>query len=260
MRILISNDDGIRAKGIESLTQKLQDGHEIIVVAPLEERSATGHSLSLNHPLRVAKIADNTYGCNGFPADCVLIGLKYFFQQSSRPDLIISGINCGPNLSQDMYYSGTVAAAREAAIRQIPGIAVSLTVSLIGDREKTHHFDTASQFISRFLEMGGDKLIPSMAILNINVPNLPFTEIKGVALTKPGFLEYSEEIEERIDLKGRPYYWIAGTRQKLGQKGTDSYAVYQGLVSLSLLGIVEITPTYDNTAWNQLISKLNQEF
>ncbi len=260
MRILISNDDGIHAEGMKSLVQYLKQNHQIVVVAPYQERSATGHTISLGHPLRVAKVAEDTYACDGFPADCILLGLKYFSSGPNRPDLVISGINLGPNLSQDIYYSGTVAAAREASIRQVPGIAVSLATHLLGHQEKTYHFETATHFISRLLEEGVNKLIPPLAILNVNIPNLPLSKIKGVALTRPGFLEYSEDIEERIDLKGRPYYWIAGTRQGLDrEEGTDSYAIYHGLISLSLLGLAGVDPAQYDDEWKQIADKLNQE-
>ena len=130
MLVLISNDDGIHAPGIKALVKAIEDIADILVVAPLEERSTTAHALTLNRPLRLAKIQENRYGCNGYPADCIILALVHLLKNRTKPDLILTGINQGGNLGLDIYYSGTVAAAREGAFHGIPAIALSTTVEI----------------------------------------------------------------------------------------------------------------------------------
>ncbi len=259
MHILVSNDDGVHAPGIKSLSQYLKANGEVIVVAPLEERSATGHTLSLDNPLRVVEVSGGVYGCSGFPADCTLVALRHLLKEKSiRPDLMVSGVNRGANLGQDIYYSGTVAAAREAAFHGIPSLAVSLTIDFNENKEKINFFDTASAFVSRLISMEIDQFIPPMTVLNINVPNVPAEKIEGVVLTELGFRHYSEKIEERRDFRGKPYYWVAGIYEGHEEReGTDCFTVEKNMISLSLLNLLG-QPTDNRSDWSQLINQLNR--
>ncbi len=237
MHILITNDDGIYAPGIRSLIQGLQAEHRLTVVAPLEERSTTSHRLSLESPLRLEEIAPGQYGCSGFPADCTFLALNHVLQDD-LPDLVISGINSGPNLAQDVYYSGTVAAAREACFHDIPAIALSLAL----DYRKIQHanqgkFATAAQVVKHLLQQPGLLAeIPAKQLLNINVPDLEFSELKGLEWSNLGFRRYSKNILARLDNRDRDYYWIGGALEASQyEKETDCFAVEQGKVSLTLL-------------------------
>jgi len=231
MKILISNDDGIRATGIKFLREELSKKNKVITIAPNQERSSCGHGITLGDPIRVEKLGDDIYSCTGYPADCILIGLGNICKDD-KPDLVVSGINHGANLGQDRYYSGTIAAAREAAFRGIPSIAVSLVTQNLKDLE---HFETASEFISTLVDQNIQDLIPRNSLLNVNVPNLPLAEIKGVRYTSLGFQNYSEEVIERVDGRGKTYYWVGGTYRGYEQiEGSDCVEVYNGFISISL--------------------------
>jgi 5'-nucleotidase len=231
MNILISNDDGIHATGIEFLKNVLEKKHKVTVIAPDKERSSCGHGITLGEPVRVKQIDENSFACSGYPADCILIGVGHIMKDN-RPDLIISGINHGANLGQDRYYSGTIAAAREAAFRGIPSIAVSLVTQNLKDVE---HFDVAADYVSRLLDQGCHELIPEKGLLNINVPNRPMAEISGVKYTVPGYQKYSEEVIERQDGRGKTYYWVGGTYRGWEEiPGTDCDAVFNNYVSVNM--------------------------
>lgn len=233
MKILISNDDGVHSLGIEFLNNELKKNNDTLVIAPDKERSSCGHGITLHEALRVNKIEKNIYSCSGTPADCILIGVgvdKFF--KVNKADLVVSGINHGANIGQDRYYSGTIAAAREAAFRGIPSIAVSLVTIGIRDVE---HFEVAAKFVAMLIERGIKKLIPPLCVLNINVPNLEQEKISGVKLTLCGMQLYSEEVIERIDGRGKNYYWVGGTYS--GSKdvaGSDGNAVKDGFISVNL--------------------------
>lgn len=231
MHILISNDDGIHASGINFLKEELSKDFQVTTIAPNKERSSCGHGITLGEPIRLTHISKNSYTCTGYPADCVLIGVGHLCKEN-RPDLIISGINHGANLGQDRYYSGTIAAAREGAFRGIPSIAISLVTLNVKDVE---HFDVACEFIGELVKKGIHKILPKMTVLNINVPNLPWEKIAGVKMTRTGFQNYSEEVVERVDTRGRNYYWVGGTYHGFEQiVGTDCYEVYNGFISVNL--------------------------
>jgi 5'-nucleotidase len=231
MKILISNDDGVNANGIKFLKEELLNNHKVITIAPDQERSSCGHGITLGEPLRVSKVSEDTYSCSGYPADCILIGLGNICKDD-KPDLVVSGINHGANLGQDRYYSGTIAAAREAAFRGIPSIAVSLVTQNIKDLE---HFETASEFIALLVDQNIQDLIPRNSLLNVNIPNLPMKDVKGVRYTSLGFQNYSEEVIERIDGRGKTYYWVGGTYKGYEQiEGSDCVEVYNGFISISL--------------------------
>lgn len=256
MRVLLANDDGVTAPGIRSLYHALREHFETTIIAPLEERSTTGHSLSLDKPLRLERIEENIYGCSGFPADCVLMGVGHVMKDK-RPDVVVSGINRGANLGQDLFYSGTVAAAREAAFHDVPSIAVSLVFGKVNEK---HHYETAAMFIKMCLEEGIHKMCPPMTLLNINVPDLPMKEIRGVKLTEVGFRRYSEQIHARLDTRGREYFWIAGHYEGfLQNSGSDCHAVEESMIAVTphvLIGKRE----QDFQALVPIIEKLNAKF
>ncbi len=209
-KILLSNDDGVHAPGLRALYEVFKSFGEVVVVAPLEERSTTGHSLTLHKPLRMIPIAKDFYGVSGSPADCVYLGSRKVF--GSLPDLVISGINRGANMGQDVYYSGTVSAAREACILGVPSMAVSLDVNFrrTPPEEKLHYRSAALVALSvarQIPEMG----LPRHTLLNLNVPDLPMARIKGVQLARQGFRYYSGGILQRKDHRGKDYYWVGGT-------------------------------------------------
>ncbi len=239
LKILISNDDGVYAPGIKNLANKLTAKHGVTVVAPLQERSTTGHSISLDTPLRIRQMDDNIYGTTGFPGDCILVGLGHICKDN-KPDIVISGINSGANLGQDLYYSGTVAAAREASFHGIPSIAVSLAMK---SNEEDAHWDSASDFILKLLELDIHKYIPAFSLLNVNVPNCSKTDLKGVKFTSIGFRDYIESVEERTDTRNKKYYWVAGgLRGHHAIEGTDCVAVEQKYIAVtphSLIGSKE---------------------
>lgn len=236
MRILLANDDGVMAPGIRSLHKELSSAFETTVIAPLEERSTTGHSLSLDKPLRLERLESNIYGCSGFPGDCVLMGLGHVMK-GNRPDVVVSGINRGANLGQDLYYSGTIAAAREAAFHRVPSIAVSLVFNAVNE---LHRYDVAAKIIKWCLEEGLHKFCTPYTLINVNVPNLPVEEIKGCKLTEIGFRRYSEEIHARIDTRNREYFWIAGIYEGFNENpASDCQAVKDGFVSITPHALID---------------------
>lgn len=254
MKILISNDDGIQANGIGFLTEELNNEHDVLVIAPNKERSSCGHAITLGEPVRVHKVSEKRFSCSGFPADCVLIGIGKF-SDDALPDLVVSGINHGANLGQDRYYSGTIAAAREAAFRGIPSIAVSLVTKSIKDLE---HFEVAARFVNKLILNGVKDLIPEFSLLNINVPNVKEEDIAGVKLCFAGFQQYSEEVIERVDARGKSYFWVGGTYD--GHKdipGSDANAVDENYISLHLQDLSGKTVD-DLEALTELLNKLDE--
>ncbi len=256
MNVLLSNDDGVHAPGIRTLYNEIHSFHQTTLIAPLEERSTTGHSLSLDKPLRLEKFSDNIYGCSGFPGDCVLVGLGHVLK-NARPDVVVSGINRGANLGQDLYYSGTVAAAREAAFHRVPALAVSLVLSHVQDEQ---HYQSAATFIKWCLDVELHKHCPPMTLLNINVPNLEMKNIKGCKLTQTGFRRYSEEIHARIDTRGRDYYWIAGLYEGYDPRpDSDCHAVHEGYVAITQHKLIDGL-SLDPSSLEDVVRKLNAKF
>ncbi len=240
LKILLTNDDGIHAPGLNQLYESLKDIAEVTVVAPLVERSTTGHSLSLDNPMRLVELKKGFFGCSGFPADCTLLGIGHiYFTRNQRPDLVISGINRGANLGQDIYYSGTVAGAREGSFHEIPGIAVSTASTSREFDPKNPQYETAGLFIRKLIQNGFDKILNPLTLININVPNLPLDKIKGYEVTSLGFRRYSEKIGERFDFRNNPYYWIVGhyEGQNLNQ-GTDTFAIENHHISITPLNLL----------------------
>jgi 5'-nucleotidase len=236
MRILLANDDGVMAPGIRSLYKELSPVFDTTIIAPHEERSTTGHSLSLDKPLRLERLEDNIYGCSGFPGDCVLMGLGHVMK-SNRPDVVVSGINRGANLGQDLYYSGTIAAAREAAFHQVPSIAVSLVFNSVNE---VHRYEVAATFIKWSLESGLHKFCKPYTLINVNVPNIPIEEIRGCKFSEIGFRRYSEEIHARMDARNREYFWIAGHYEGYNENPeSDCQAVKDGFIAITPHALID---------------------
>ena len=234
MIILVSNDDGIHSEGIRALEEALAAIGEIYTVAPDREQSAVSHSLTLHRPLRIEEIAPRRFAVNGTPTDCVNLAVKGFLP--IRPDLVVSGINKGANLGDDVTYSGTVSAAIESSLLGIPAIAVSLV-----SNGTTYHFGPAAEFAAILAAEVIAQGMPPDTLLNVNVPSLPRQEIKGYRLTRQGKRRYAETIEVRIDPRGKKYYWIGG--DDLGfdpDEGTDCVAVQEGFISVTPL-LVDLT-------------------
>lgn len=236
MNILLSNDDGFSAPGINSLYNLISSEHNVTMIAPHTEKSTTGHSLTLHRPLRLFQHDENRFSVDGFPADCTLMGLGHVFKDK-MPDLVLSGINYGANLAQDLYYSGTLGAAREASFHKIPAIAVSLVFKKdIGDL----HFNTASVFIKKLIDSGAHKYLEPNHLLNVNVPNIPISEVKGVEIGSIGKKMYSFEMNERVDTRGKNYYWIEG--QLSGHEdipGSDCNLVDEGKIAVTIHDLLQ---------------------
>lgn len=247
MRILLSNDDGVHAVGLKAIHKELKRLGEVWVVAPLEEKSTTGHSLTIHKPLRLIELGDHFYGVSGSPADCVYLGIRQVIKE--MPDLVVSGINRGANLGQDVYYSGTVSAAREACILGLPALAVSLAVDFSKVQpEDSLHYETAAkvavQVLKKFVRQSSGQRrsestqfqIPHHTLFNLNVPDVPLSQLKGVKVTRQGFRFYSGGILRRKDHRGKDYYWVGGKYKGFRQQdGTDCYAVERGYASVTPL-------------------------
>jgi 5'-nucleotidase len=229
LKILISNDDGVNSEGLKSLYDSLSTLGKVIVIAPDRERSAVGHSLTLDTPLRLEKISEGWFSVNGTPADCINMGLNHILK-GEKPDVIVSGINKGGNLGNDVTYSGTVSAAMEGTIFGIPSIAVSLV------SENDFLFNTASQFTLRLTQYIYKQGLPDDTLLNVNVPNKPLDEIKGVKITKQGKRIYNDTIIEKVDPRKKNYYWIGGNHiQWIIEEGTDYQAIQNDEISITPL-------------------------
>ena len=211
MKILLSNDDGVMAEGIKALTIELSKENDVYVIAPDRERSAAGHSLTLHTPIRVEELeskfgAKRIWITSGTPGDCVKIGINAILSEDEKPDLIISGINHGPNLGSDILYSGTVSCAMEGAMMGYPSIAVSLA-SMSCEPEL---FKNVAVFMSKFVHKIKEFPFPKKSILNINVPGLMPEDLAGIAITKLGGKMFTDEYDKRVDPRGKVYYWMAG--------------------------------------------------
>lgn len=240
--ILLTNDDGIYASGILAAWQELRKIGQVEVVAPDAERSAVGHAITLLLPLRAKEVVRRSarfgYAVNGMPADCVKLAVKAILPRA--PDLVVSGINLGANTGTNVIYSGTVSAATEARILGIPSIAMSLATFTHPD------FSYAARFARKLAQAVLSRGLPPKTLLNVNVPNIPEAEIKGVAITRQGESRVEEQFEERTDPRQQSYYWLDGTFRLMETAlDADATMVSQGYVS--------ITPIqYDLTAYQAL--------
>ncbi|HKH48136.1 MAG TPA: 5'/3'-nucleotidase SurE [Thermoanaerobaculia bacterium] len=226
-RILVTNDDGIFSEGIKLLAEELAAVAEVSVVAPDREQSAMGHALTLSRPLRMQKVEDKRYAVDGTPTDCVNLGVLSLFKDSP-PDFVASGINFGLNLGDDVTYSGTVSAGFEGTLLGIPSVAFSQEVA------EGFSFRPAAVFareLFRILIADRERL-PRDLLLNVNIPAGP---IQGVSLTRLGRRLYKQSVIEKLDPRGRKYYWIHGTPQWERAEGTDFGAVAEGQISVTPL-------------------------
>lgn len=242
MKILVSNDDGIQANGIKVLVEALGNEHDVYVVAPDRERSASGHSLTMHTPLRVDEVtamrgAKRCWMTSGTPGDCVKIALSAILSDDEKPDLVISGINHGPNLGGDILYSGTVSCAMEGALMGYQSIAVSLA-SLEHEYE---NFRMPAEFMVKLIKKLEHYQIPSKTILNINIPGLDKEDIIDAVATELGGRMYTDCYDKRVDPRGKVYYWLAGELiTEPVSEMTDIVAIRNNKIS--------ITPvTYDMT-------------
>lgn len=226
-RILVTNDDGIYSEGIVKLADACRKlGGDVVVVAPDREQSAASHALTLNRPLRLLQIREDSWIVDGTPSDCVNLAILKLFREQ-RPDLIVSGINFGPNLGDDVTYSGTISAAFEGALLGIPSIALS---ALIGEH---FSFDRCAAFASALTRhvLDGDR--DPHVVLNVNFPVGAFA---GVRITRLGKRTYAEGVIERLDPRGKKYYWIGGEPPVWSaDEGTDFVAIDQGFISITPL-------------------------
>ncbi|HEY7535743.1 MAG TPA: 5'/3'-nucleotidase SurE [Thermodesulfobacteriota bacterium] len=227
IRILVSNDDGINSAGLDTLADILKTIGDVFVIAPDREQSAASHALNLHRPLRVETISEKIYSVDGTPTDCVNLAVNGLLKDK-KPDLIVSGINKGENVGDDITYSGTVSAAMEGTLLGIPSIAISLA------GRNDFHFDTASYYALLIVKYILRKGLPEGTLLNVNIPNLPKEKIKGINVTRQGKRVYGEPIVENIDPRGRKYYWIGGNELSfLDIENSDINAVHNGYVSLT---------------------------
>jgi len=243
MRILITNDDGWADGGVEILQKAIGDLGDVFIVLPESNQSAVSHAMTLISPLRIQKIDRRRYVVNGTPADCVRLGALEIMK--GKVGLIISGINSGPNLGDDVSYSGTIAGAREGSIMGIPSFAISLVT------DKGLHYSTAAYWARILAEKILNKGLPKRIFLNVNVPDLPSNRIKGASITRQGVRVYDSKIFKRKDPKGIDYYWICGRRVSgIFEKGTDLLAIREGRVSITPL-------TLDSTS-NESLKELKK--
>ena len=227
MHLLVSNDDGITARGIQVLSGRMHALGKVTIVAPDQNRSGASNSLTLESPVRIRKTGKRTYSVSGTPTDCVHIALTGLLKKD--PDMVVSGINAGANLGDDVIYSGTVAAAMEGRFLGLPAIAVSLVFA-----ERPEHYSTAAEAVALLVERLSKDPLPADTILNVNVPDLPLEEIKGFEVTRLGHRHRAEPVVKTTDPRGRPMYWIgpAGPEQDAGP-GTDFDAIRRGYISIT---------------------------
>jgi 5'-nucleotidase len=248
MRYLLTNDDGIYAKGLAALYNELSKDADCLVVAPEVEQSAVGHAITIFQPLMVRRARKNGnflgYAVKGTPADCVKIGIR---ELSQKPvDLVVSGINLGANVGINVIYSGTVSAATEGAILGVPSLAISLDARTSGD------FRFAAKFARKIATFILEYPIPDI-IMNVNIPALPEKEIKGIVVTKQGKARLVESFERRVDPRDNIYYWLAG-ETKLSvheEEDSDASALNRGMIS--------ITPIYFDLTRHDIIDKLSEK-
>lgn len=230
LRILVCNDDGINAEGIYALVQELKKIADVTVVAPDKQQSAVGHAITVNYPLRAVPFHKNNdffgYAVEGTPADCVKLGVRFLMKE--KPDLVMSGINHGSNTAINIIYSGTVSAATEGMILGIPSIAVSLTAYQNLD------FTYAAKFSARLALLVAEKGLRERTLLNVNIPNVPESEIKGVMITRQGISVWKDRFDVRRDPANREYFWLTGEMDVLDTDlDTDQIAVKNNYVSIT---------------------------
>lgn len=234
MKILLTNDDGWHTSGILSLFRHLGRDHEVTLVAPDREKSAVSHAITLKTPLRIQALdfdvfdssnGSMAYAVDGTPADCVKLGLAQCF--TTRPDMVVSGINPGVNIGIDMYYSGTVAAAREGALNGIPSLAVSIKLGEVMD------YDNMAAYTARLVKQVGETRLPKGTFLNVNAPDIPLDRLPEIEVTHQSLDNISPRFEERRDTKNKAYFWYENPQNNGARPGSDLHAVAQGHISIT---------------------------
>ena len=248
-RILITNDDGISSKGIYALWEAMEEIGETYIVAPISEQSASSHSITLSHPIRVESVERSNgfkgWAVSGTPADCTKIAIRSLMEK--RPNVLISGINRGANLGNNIIYSGTVSAATEGSILGIPSIAISLA------SYKTDKYETVKIIAKQIVEYVMKNSLPKMTLLNVNVPYCKIDDIKGIKITRQGSQYFVDEFEERIDPRNRNYYWIKGKMIDDDQSlDFDGKAIKDNYVS--------VTPIHFNLTNETYLEDLRKDF
>jgi 5'-nucleotidase len=259
MKLLVSNDDGIYALGVRILANRLAEaGHEVTVVCPDRERSATGHGLTMFDPIRAEQVESvfdpsiPAWACSGTPSDCIKLALGALLDDF--PDFVISGINQGSNLGTDILYSGTVSAAMEGVIEGIPSLALSLASFTV------QTFEPAAQFATELLATLAATPLKEVMLLNINVPALPRSEIPGVAITRQGIRRYYDLFHKRLDPRGKTYYWLAGEVLEDIEDANDLDLSRQFLTDVEAIrkNLITITPLKYNLTYAAGLEMLDQ--
>lgn len=233
MKILLTNDDGYKSIGINTMARFLADaGHNVTMVAPDRERSGCGHAMTLGVPVELCKVDVDSgnfaaYSCTGTPTDCVILGIDVLGKDT---ELVISGINQGPNLADDITYSGTACAAMEGVIFDVPAIAVSLDMN---SSDEVIHNDTAAAVIMSVLEWMKNNSLPKGIFYNINIPNVSISELRGVTVTKKGVRRYVDKISDAVSENGCRAFLIGGRIEDVLTEGTDVWAVAHDFVSIT---------------------------
>jgi 5'-nucleotidase len=228
MNILLTNDDGIQAPALRSLKEALAPLGRVTIVAPDRDQSAASHALTLQRPFRIQQHEPDIYSVDGTPTDCVITSFYGLLDQ--RPDLVISGINLGPNMGEDVFYSGTVAAAIEGSLQGTPAIAASFASRALPDFAEPARF--IARLVGRLLAEG----LPRRHLLNVNFPARPWPEVRGVKVTRLGSRVYHDTLVKKVDPRGRDYYWIGGEDPEWEPiDGTDFHAVHAGWISVTPL-------------------------
>ncbi|MCG7921282.1 MAG: 5'/3'-nucleotidase SurE [Candidatus Thiodiazotropha lotti] len=230
MNILLSNDDGYQATGLMMLAEQLSEVGKIVVVAPDQDRSGASNSLTLVNPLRARTMENGFIRVDGTPTDCVHLAITGLLEQ--EPDLVVSGINAGPNMGDDVLYSGTVAAATEGRFLGLPAVAISM------NSHNPQHFETGAQVAEILVRRLVEAPLSESVILNVNVPDIPYSELQGIVSTRLGHRHKAEPVVKSHDPRGKTIYWVgpAGAEQDAGP-GTDFHAVRQGYVSVTPLHV-----------------------
>ena len=237
--ILVTNDDGFDSKGLLALAEALKPLAKVTVVAPTTEKSACGHSLTLTRPLHFVELEENFYKLDdGTPTDCVFLSFNKLFDENNKPDLVISGINIGANMGEDITYSGTASAAMEAVLQGIPAIAISQVYTNSGESIEAYGYDLAKESIAKLVEkiFAGEYPLPERKFINVNIPPIEASKCKGFKVTRAGNKKYGYHAEVHHNPRGKEYYWIGLPRLEwMETKGhtTDFEAVSDGYVSLT---------------------------
>lgn len=251
MRILVTNDDGVNSPGLRRLAQGLRKVGKVQVVAPDRERSAIAHSFSMHHPVRAWELEPEVVMIDGTPTDCVMFAV--LGGADSPPDLVVSGINLGPNMGDDVTYSGTVCAALEGTLLGIPSFALSLNLKRQGEAGpgEGFHLDTAVAVAKQLTVCIREQGLPEDVFLNVNCPNLPLEQVEGVEVTRLGKRIYRDRVIRRVDPQGREYFWIGGDPPSwVSEEGTDFSAIERNRVS--------VTPISFRLTAHEAIERLRQ--